>query len=129
MIIMNATNERLLLTLSAAANLNFIGQYNRIATPQMTGVDTVATSGSLTTAATHEIVPFPTSGNVHQVKAFFAVNVHATTATDVTIKKEQAGTPFQIHPKFTLAAGEGFAWIEGRGLVLYNADGTEKAPA
>lgn len=112
-IFLSATNEKLEITTSAAADVDVSVSWVDIDT-----TDDSITPGSddiaFTTATTKDIVVAPGANVVRNIQHLNIRNKDSVDASDVTIIKDVGGTDFQQR-KVLLSAGEAYLYEEGLG--------------
>lgn len=125
MILLTSTSDVLRITTSASADVechaSWVDNASGTITPGRT--NTVG----ITTATTTTVVGSPGSSTQRTIKSLFIRNVHASTATDVTILHSDGTNVVEMF-KATLEAGESIAYADGAaGFNLYDATGEDRA--
>lgn len=110
------TADKVQLVTSAAVTIDVHASF----VDHTTATDNVVASRqntATTTATTTDIVAGPASGDVRNVKTINIRNKHATTACDVTVVLDIAGTDYEL-VKVTLTAGQVLQYVEGVGWYV-----------
>lgn len=124
---LTGTTHSLELVTAAAVTTDYVASYTDI---DKSGASTVVTYGSshgnVTTATDTTLVAAPGASISRKITGITVRNAHASSTQTVTIQKDVGGTEYTVLTA-TLAAGESLVYEDGRGWVLYDAQGRERA--
>lgn len=123
MIILKATNEVLQIVTTSTADIDYSISYVDITTTTFTPS---TSEGKIVTTATTTALAAPAALTQRQLKLVTIFNRHASASNTVTVKKDTAGTNYNLTPNSTLLAGEMMQYMDGAGWVYYSATGAIK---
>jgi len=123
MILLKATNEILQFVTTSTADINYSISFVDITTTTFTPS---TSEGKMVTATTATVLSAPAASTQRQVKLVTISNRHASLSNTVTVKKDTAGTNFNLTPASTLLAGEMMQYMDGVGWVYYSVTGAIK---
>lgn len=115
----NSATDKLKLTTDSAATVDVAAFWvDQAAGSPPTAKDAGRTLTAISSAATTDIVPVPSSGNNRNVKTIIIKNRDASLSVTVTLKLDvNTGTSVYEFPAFILRAGESLTYIEGVGFI------------
>lgn len=126
MLLLTATNQALELETSAAGSVDYQVSWVDLVTGASPTMTPGTSQGNVATATTTTMVAAPAISTSRQVKSITVRNRSASAANTVTIKKDVAGTEYQLFGAITLQAGEWLLYEDGGGLAVFDAVGTLK---
>src|SRR3990167_2512806 len=124
MILLDATNETLEITTTAAVSADYHVAYADHTTTTFTPG---SAEGNISTATTTTAVAAPAASTQRQIKLVSIRNRHASSSQTVTVIKDVAATEYHLTPAVALLAGEHLLYVDGVGWTHYTADGLVKA--
>ena len=119
MLILALTTDKLQVITSSAATVDVHASF----VDHTTATDNVVAgkqNTAISSAATTDVVAFPATGDIRNIKTLTIRNRHATLATDITVQFDRSGTNYQLH-KTTLLAGQVLEYEEGLGFFTIQA--------
>lgn len=125
---LTSTSDKVQVVTTSTANLDVYstwGDYDAAVSPATDRVTFGRLISKISTATTTDVVGVPGSGDVRKVHILNVSNVHASASQTVTVQITD-GTNTAIIDSFPLAAGERWAWREGVGARIIDANGIEK---
>ena len=124
MILLDATNETLEITTTAAVSIDYHVAYADHTTTTFTPG---SAEGNIASATTTTAVTAPAASTQRQIKLVSVRNRHASSSQTVTVIKDVAATEYHLTPAVTLLAGEHLLYVDGVGWTHYTADGLVKS--
>src|SRR3990167_9405301 len=124
MILLDATNETLEITTTAAVSTDYHVAYADHTTTTFTPG---SAEGNIASATTTTAVTAPAASTQRQVKLVSIRNRHASSSQTVTVIKDVAATEYHLTPAVTLLAGEHLLYVDGVAWIHYTADGLVKS--
>jgi hypothetical protein len=122
MILLTNTNQKLELTTSSTADIDFTVHYADVTT---TTFAPDSNQGKINSATTTDLCVAPAASTQRLVKEISIRNTHASASNVISVKKDVAATEYKVTAEITLLAGEAYIYSDG-GWKYYGADGQEK---